>query len=190
MATENTTVAEAVETEGATQDAPAAVPVWTIKPRGILSFSVKHAAAGQIEGSFGRWSGNIAFDPERPEQADIRIVIDLSSASVGDPTQDTMLLGEEFLNAASFGTAIFTAKSANRNGADYRAVGQLELKGTKRSQAVSFELSGTGMNRRVQGRANLGREAFDIGDGPSGQDLDNNVTVSFSFDASGTLPPN
>ena len=190
LATESTAAIEAVDTESAIQDAPAAAPVWTIKPGGTLSFSVKHAAAGQIDGSFGRWSGNIAFDPERPEQADIRIVIDLSSASVGDPTQDTMLLGEEFLNAGSFGTATFTSRSATRNGANYRTVGQLELNGTKRSQAVSFELSGTGMNRRVQGRANLGREAFDIGDGPSGQDLDNNVTVSFSFDASGTLPPN
>ena len=182
--------AEASEAAAA-QDEPAPVPAWTIQPGGRLSFSVGSDEAGQIQGSFSRWSGSISFDPERPEKADIRISVDLTSASVGDSTQDAMLSEDEFFATGKFAKASFRASSARKTGANsYTANGTLDLKGAKRPQVISFRLTGSDLRRHVEGSATISRAAFAIGNGPSGESLDANVAVKFSFDAKGTVPSN
>ncbi len=164
------------------------VPVWTIQPGGRLAFSVGNGDAGTIEGSFSSWQGRIAFDPEWPEKADIRITVDLASASVGDATQDGMLAGEEFFAASRFAKAVFAASSARKTGPDrYSASGTLQLKGMTLPQTISFRLSGEGLKRKVQGSATIARTAYGIGEGSAAENLDPKVAVSFSFSASGKV---
>lgn len=164
------------------------VPTWTIQPGGRLGFAVGNGDAGQIEGSFSNWQGRIAFDPERPEKADIRITVDLASASVGDATQDGMLAGEEFFAADRFGKAVFAASSARKTGTDrYSASGTLQLKGMTLPQTISFRLSGEGLKRKVQGNATIARTAYGIGEGSAAEGLDPKVAVSFSFNATGKI---
>lgn len=181
-ATETTAAAEPSEAATAPAGPP---PVWTIASGGRLGFSVGNGGEA-ITGSFARWGGKIAFDPENPEKADIRIDIDLSSASVGDATQDGMLKGEEYFNADKASQAVFRASSARKTGANsYSAKGTLRLKGVTRPQTISFRLSGTGMKRHVEGNATIARAPFNIGTGATGSDLAPNVAVSFAFDATG-----
>lgn len=177
------------ETSPAASESPAPIPTWTISPGDRLAFKVGNGDAGVIEGSFSKWQGAIAFDPERPETADIRITIDLASASVGDSTQDGMLAGDEFFAVSRFSKAVFTARSARRTGTDrYTASGTLQLKGTSKPQTISFRLTGSGLSRKVQGSATIARAAFGVGEGAAAEGLDPNVTVNFSFDAKGTVP--
>jgi len=159
-------------------------PRWTIEPGGELGFAVGSAAGERIAGRFARWDGAIAFDPEHPETAEIRITIDLASASVGDATQDAMLAGEEFFAAARFATAEFRADSARRTGPDrYTANGTLRLKGTTQPQTIAFRLTGSGNQRRVEGEASVRRGAFAVGEGQAGSGLDPAVAVHFAFAA-------
>ncbi|BBC71800.1 polyisoprenoid-binding protein [Altererythrobacter sp. B11] len=181
-ATEEVAAAEPSDAATAPAGPP---PVWTIASGGRLGFSVSNGGEA-ITGSFARWGGKIAFDPENPEKADIRIDIDLSSASVGDATQDGMLKGEEYFDADKASQAVFRASSARKTGANsYSAKGTLRLKGVTRPQAITFRLTGTGIKRHVEGNATIARAPFNIGTGATGGDLAPNVSVNFAFDASG-----
>lgn len=163
-------------------------PVWTVQPGGSIGFSVGNSGE-KISGGFSRWTAKIAMDPDRPETADIRVDIDMSSASTGDPTQSEMLPSDEFLGVAAHPRATFTAKSATATGPNsYTARGTLSLKGATAPQTIRFTLKGSGLKRTVSGTATIARKTFDVGNGDSSGGLDASVAVSFRFDATGKAP--
>ncbi|CAN5328971.1 YceI family protein [soil metagenome] len=160
-------------------------PLWTVQPGGKLGFSVVNSG-DTIKGGFSRWTAAIAMDPDHPETADLAVEIDLASASVGDPTQDGMLAGEEFFGVSAHPTATFKAKGAQKTGPNsYSAKGILTLKGASKPQTIRFALSGAGLKRKVSGAASVTRAAFDVGNGESSGGLTPNVVVAFSFEAVG-----
>jgi cytochrome b561/polyisoprenoid-binding protein YceI len=166
--------------------ASATPPTWAVQPGGRLGFAVTNGGE-QLNGRFSRWSGAIAFDPERPESADMRIDVDLSSASLGDPTMDDMLSGAEFFGVSSNPRASWRATSVRRMGPNrYSAQGTLSLKGVSRPQALTFTLSGTGLRRSVSGSASVDRAAFNVGSGSSATNLGAKVSLDFAFDAVGS----
>jgi cytochrome b561/polyisoprenoid-binding protein YceI len=181
----------ATPTPEATDEAeaePGPPPVWTIQPGKRLGFAVGNGD-GSVSGSFSEWSGSIKFDPEHPESADIRIVISLASAALGDATQDGMLQGGEFFATSANPTASWRSTSVRRTGPDrYAASGTLSLKGASRPQSLTFTLSGEGLKRRVEGSASIDRTAFGIGTGDSAAGLANAVSLNFAFDAVGREP--
>jgi cytochrome b561/polyisoprenoid-binding protein YceI len=158
-------------------------PAWTVQPGGTIGFAVGND--GQtISGRFAKWTAAIVMDPDHPETADIRVSIDMASASVDDAYQDGMLPGDEFFAVASHPTATFTAKGAEQTGANaYRASGRLSLKGVSKPQTIRFTLSGDGPTRKVTGTATIARAAFDVGNGDSSGSLAPNVAVTFAFTA-------
>ncbi len=190
-AVEESPVAE--DAEEAQDDAPqpaepAAPPVWTIQPGGRLAFTVS-SGSDSYNGSFSDWDGAIRFDPDNPETADIRMTIRLTSASVGDATMDGMLQGADFFASAANPVATWRSTSVRRTGASsYSANGTLSLKGASKPQAVTFTLSGSGLNRKVEGSASIDRTAFGVGTGESAGGLASSVALSFAFDATGRAP--
>lgn len=178
----------ALEQEAAAEEAPAGPPPrWTIQQGGRLGFSVDNGDGG-IRGSFSSWTGNITFDPDRPESADMRIEIDLTSVSVGDATQDDMLKGDEFFDTGSASKAVWQSRSVRANGnGRYTAQGTLSLKAASKPQTVNFTLSGEGLRRKVEGSATIDRKAFNVG-GASAEAIAPNVAVTFRFDAVGRQP--
>ena len=176
---------EEVEIEEAEEPAEAAgpPPSWTIQPGGRLAFNVDNGGMA-LNGSFARWSGTIAMDPDAPETARIAIEIDLASAALGDGTQDGMLKGPDFLGAGANPTATWRATSVRKTGTNsYSAQGNLSLKGASRPQAITFTLSGSGNERAVSGNATIDRKAFGVGTGSAAENVGANVTVTFAFDA-------
>lgn len=182
-------IVNATQAENATEAAeePAAPPVWTVAKGGKLSFAVGNGG-DSIGGGFTRWKADIAMDPDKPETANIRVAIDLASASVGDPTQDEMLAGDEFFAVKAHPQAVFQARGAVREGDGYVARGTLVLKGARKPQSIRFTLKGSGLKRSVAGSATIARSDFDIGMGESGSGLAPEVTVNFVFDATGKAP--
>ncbi|HEX7876463.1 MAG TPA: cytochrome b/b6 domain-containing protein [Sphingobium sp.] len=158
-------------------------PAWAVQPGGHIRFSVDNGGE-QISGGFSQWTAKIVMDLDHPESADIRVAIDLASASVGDAYQDGMLAGAEFFGVAAHPTATFTARGAEKTGAaSYRASGALSLKGVSRPQAIRFTLAGSGKGRKVTGSASIARLPFGVGNGESSANLGPRVAVSFDFDA-------
>lgn len=158
-------------------------PSWAVQPGRTIGFSVGNDGE-TIKGSFSKWTARIVMDPDHPESTDLRVEIDLASASVGDAYQDGMLAGDEFFGVAAHPKAIFTAKGAEKTGANsYRASGTLSLKGVSKPQTIRFTLSGTGARRKVTGSASVARGSFGVGNGGSSAGLDAKVAVNFRFDA-------
>src|SRR5690606_9226130 len=48
-----------------------AAPTWTIQPGARLAFSVGNGG-DTVRGSFAQWTGGIRFDPDDPDDAEIR----------------------------------------------------------------------------------------------------------------------
>ncbi len=158
-------------------------PTWTVQPGGKIGFSVRNDS-DLISGSFSKWTAAIAMDPDHPESADIKVTIDMASASVSDAYKDGMLPGDEFFGVAAHPTAIFTATGAEKTGANsYTAKGRLTLKGASKPQTIRFTLAGDGTTRKVSGTATVARASFDVGNGDSSKGLAPQVGVTFSFTA-------
>jgi cytochrome b561/polyisoprenoid-binding protein YceI len=183
--TPEATEAEEVEEEAEEAGPP---PVWAIQPGGSLGFTVT-SGSDSYRGSFSDWSGTVVFDPENPETADIRITVNLASASVGDATMDGMLVGGDFLAASANPTATWRSTSVRQTGPNrYSASGTLSLKGASKPQSLSFTLSGNGLRRHVEGSASIDRNAFGVGTGESAAGLGSSVSLNFAFDAVGRAP--
>ena len=170
---------EATEEEAA---AAGPLPSWDIQPGGTLRFGVDNAGYA-LSGNFRRWDGTITMDPANPAGAAIAIEIDLASATLGDATQDQMLLGSDFFNVAANPTATFRSSNVTRQGNGYRASGTLSLNGASRPQTISFTLSGNGARRSVSGSATIDRNAYGVGKGESAGGVAANVQLDFSFTA-------
>jgi cytochrome b561/polyisoprenoid-binding protein YceI len=155
-------------------------PAWIVQPGGRIGFAVGNGSE-TITGSFSRWTARIVMDPDHPQTADIRVEIDLASASVGDAYQNGMLPGDEFFATAAHPTATFSASGADHAANGYRAVGTLTLKGVRKAQTIRFTLSGSGRSRTVSGSARVARMDFGVGNGASSSDLAPIVRVDFRF---------
>ena len=153
-------------------------PRWAIQPGGALRFAIDYSGS-PLRGSFGNWTGDIVFDPQDPTSAEIAMRIDLSSATMGDATQDQMLHGADYLGG---GAATWNSGRVTKTGANsYRAEGTLSLKGVSRSQPISFTLGGSGNRRAVSGSASIDHRA--LGVAPDASDLGARVALDFTFDA-------
>ena len=160
-------------------------PTWAVQPGGRLAFSAGNGN-DTVRGTFSQWRGSIRFDPDKPDDAEIRIDVDLGSASVGDATMDALLKGADFLAVEGSRRATWRATSISRTGAGrYAAQGVLTLKGASHPQPLTFELSGSDLRRRVEGTARVNRNAFGVGTGASAEGLAGSVALEFAFDAVG-----
>jgi cytochrome b561/polyisoprenoid-binding protein YceI len=173
-----------ISNAAAVEEAPVGPPpAWAVQPGGRIGFSVGNDGEA-IGGSFAKWTADIAMDPDHPQSATIKVVIDMASASVGDAYKDGMLPGDEFFGVAAHPTATFTATGAEKTGANaYRAKGKLTLKGVSRPQSIRFTLSGSGDTRKVSGSASIARGPFGVGNGDSSNGLAPQVALDFSFTA-------
>ncbi|MCI4591639.1 YceI family protein [Sphingobium sp. BYY-5] len=175
--------ANATETAAAAPAPAGPPPAWTVQPGGRIGFSVGNDGE-TISGSFSKWTAQIVMDPDHPASADIKVTIDIASASVGDAYKDGMLPGDEFFGAAAHPTATFVAKGAESTGPSrYRASGTLTVKGVSKPQTIRFTLSGKDATRRVSGSATVTRSAFGVGNGDSSKGLTPQVAVTFDFAA-------
>lgn len=182
-ASANAAAPAANETAAVAEEPAGPPPAWAVQPGGRIGFSVGNSGE-TISGSFSKWTAKIVMDPDHPESADIKVTINMASASVGDAYKDGMLPGDEFFGSAAHPTATFVAKGAEKSGANgYRAHGTLTLKGVAKPQAIRFTLSGSGTSRKVSGSASVARLPFGVGNGDSSTGLDPKVMVTFNFDA-------
>ncbi|MFC3101297.1 cytochrome b/b6 domain-containing protein [Altererythrobacter lauratis] len=176
-------VAEEEPAPEATEAAAAPPPDWDIQPGGSLRFVASNAGSA-LNGTFRRWDGAITMDPDNPAGSRIVIEIDLTSATLGDATQDGMLAGAEFFAVSSFPTAVFRSTDVQKTGGNsYRARGTLSIKGVTRPQTISFTLGGSGNARSVTGSATVDRNAFGVGTGEAAGGIAADVRVEFAFDA-------
>lgn len=146
--------------------APVSARPYTVdKSASKLGFTGSMSGA-PFSGSFRRWDAAIEFDPDNLPASRATVTVDVSSALTGDKTRDEALPSSDWFAAKTHPRATFTTRAITRTGPNrYRAAGDLTLRGVRRPVVLPFTLQLNGNTARMQGRLQLDRTAFGVGQG-------------------------
>lgn len=122
-----------------------------------------------VEGQFRRFSGQIAFDPARPEAARATLEVELASFDMGSREVYDEVVSRNWFDVRQFPTARFVATSLRHLGGDrYEVRGQMTIKGRTRDITVPVTFRPQGRNALLEGSFPLRRLDYGIGTGPWG----------------------
>lgn len=141
-----------------------------------------------VEGRFQKFSAKIAFNPSKPDQANIAFTVDMTSATLGVKETDAELPKAEWFNTAKFAQATFQSTSVKALGAGkFEVAGKLSIKGATQNVLVPVTLTQAGANTTASGVFALKRLAFKIGDNEWSDTsmVADDVQVKFKFALTG-----
>lgn len=144
-----------------------------------------------VEGRFGRFNAQIAFDPARPETARATLEVDLASFDMGSREVYDEVVSRNWFDVRQHPTARFVATGLKHLGGDrYEVRGQMTLKGRTREIAAPFTYRLQGSNAVLEGAFPLRRLDYGIGTGPWGDTsiVADEVQVRFRFVAAAAPP--
>lgn len=109
-------------------------------------FEVRHTYA-MVRGQFTEFSGNVVFDPDKPEKSSFDFVIQVDSIDTKVGKRDTDLRSSNFFDAAQYPTITFKSTGVAK-GADnvYLVNGDLTIKDVTRSVTLEFVYLGQKVN--------------------------------------------
>jgi cytochrome b561/polyisoprenoid-binding protein YceI len=139
-------------------------PVWTVdRAASSIRFTGTHAGT-PFEGAFSRWRADIRFDANNLDASNAIVTIETGSAADGVPLHDQTLPQAEWFDVANHPTAVFRTSELHAQGSGrYEAHGTLTLKGQRIPLELPFTLRINGDRAVMDGRANIGRAAANLG---------------------------
>ena len=118
-----------------------------------------------VEGRFQKFSAKIAFNPSKPDQANIAFTVDMASATLGVKETDAELPKADWFDTAKFAQATFQSTSVKALGTGkFEVAGKLSIKGATQNVLVPVTLTQAGANTTATGAFAIKRLAFKIGD--------------------------
>lgn len=144
-----------------------------------------------VEGKFGQWTAQIAFDPKRPAAGKVGFTVQTGSARFGSPETDAEVPKAPWFNVARFPTASFTSSSIKPlGGGRFEVAGTLSIKGNNQPVVVPVTLTQSGTNGTATGSFSIKRLDFKIGEGEWADTsmVANDVTVKFKLALTGLAP--
>lgn len=142
-------------------------------PHCTILFKVRHILV-EVPGRFGRFDGEILFDPANLAASRVEVAIQAASIDTGVAKRDQHLRSADFLDAERHPEIRFVSREIlHRGGRHYLARGELTLRGRTRPVDLAFVFYGAQPAPRRQGvtvggfRAShrLDRLAYGVGDG-------------------------
>ncbi len=150
-----------------TADQASPAPVWKVDPA-QSSIVFKAAYMGRaFSGKFDDWTATIQFDPDKPEDARIRVVVKTASANTGEPYFDDNLKEGDWFDIRKNPEAVFEVnEGVLKDGpTQYEATGVLTLKGQRYPLRLPFTLQIDGKTAKMHAETSLQRIALGIGAG-------------------------
>ena len=142
-----------------------------------------------LDGKFGKFDAQVAFDPKKPEAGKIAFTIDLGSASVGDAETVKELKKPDWFSVVKFPNATFASTAIKSAGpGKFEVLGNLLIKGNSRPVTIPVTLAPAAAGVSVaQGSFMLKRIDFKIGEGDWADVsiVANDVTVKFKLALAG-----
>jgi polyisoprenoid-binding protein YceI len=161
-----------------------------ISAQSQITFAAKEMGV-PVEGRFGKWTADIAFDPKKPEAGKVGFTIDTATASFGAKETDDEVPKATWFNVAKFPTATFASTAIKAKGAGHFDVaGKLTIKGTTRDVLVPIALAQSAGSTTATGAFTIKRNDFKIGEGEwsDTSQLADEVLVKFKIALSGVAP--
>lgn len=109
---------------------------WKVKDTYSIKFSSK-----DVSGIFKDFSGNITFDPADLSKAKFDLTLDVASINTGNAIQNKHAKGEEWFHADKYPSIKFVATKFEKSGSEYKATGNLEIRGIKKETTIPFTFS-------------------------------------------------
>lgn len=111
---------------------------WVFEPgHTAAEFRARHMMVTWVRGSFRDVHGTLEFDPARPEESSVDVVIDATTLWSGEADRDDHLRSADFLDIESHPTITFKGDRVRVLTAnDYVVAGELTLRGVTREVAL------------------------------------------------------
>jgi polyisoprenoid-binding protein YceI len=146
---------------------------WTLEPAASkLTFEVTQAG-GEVKGEFRSFNADIAFDRNDLPASKVHVVVDIVSVTTGAVDRDQELPKPDWFDAARFPKAVFDADRFEAvDDKHFVANGSLALRDLKQAVSLPFALDIQGDTAMMDGRLELDRNAFGVGQGAwAGSDI-------------------
>lgn len=131
---------------------------------GTLLFSATQAGA-KFTGAFRTFRVRFDFDPASPSTGSLGVTVETPSIDTQDEERDEILKGRDFFWTERYPHAVFHAVRFEPDGAGFRAVGELLIRGAKKPAIVRFTLAPATGASVMKGTADLKRLDFGLGQG-------------------------
>jgi polyisoprenoid-binding protein YceI len=103
-------------------------------------FVVRHMMISNVRGGFSGVQGAIEYDPERPAETSIDVVIDAGKISTLDEQRDAHLRSADFLHVEQHPTITFKSKKMAKVGdGEWKISGDLTIHGVTKEVVLNAE---------------------------------------------------
>ena len=110
-----------------------------------IAFNVRHLVS-RANGVFNEFSGQIQFDPAKPEQIQVEATIAVSSVDTDNEKRDEHLRSPDFFDAKSFPYIMFKSTGAKVQDDLVHVTGDFTMHGVTKSIVLPVTVLGTGTN--------------------------------------------
>lgn len=136
---------------------------WTASVRGqegkISSAKVTFEfPSKKVKGSIAGFESNSRIDWENPENSQFSGSVAVATLDTNNGLRNWSLRSSRYFNAKTYAQISFTSREVQKNGALWKVLGDLTIKGITKPFTLEFEE----MNRKLVGRGNLYSSDFDI----------------------------
>ncbi|MBX9877089.1 MAG: YceI family protein [Candidatus Obscuribacterales bacterium] len=142
---------------------------WTIDPaHSSARFSIKHMMISNVNGSFGKVSGNVQYDGKNLPKATVEAVIDVNSIDTNEPKRDEHLKSKDFFEVDKYPTITFKSRKITQTKDGFKILGTLTMHGVSKEVTLDAEAMGPIVNAHGKTRtgtsatAKLNRKDFGI----------------------------
>lgn len=119
-----------------------------------------------VDGRFGRFTAQVAYDPKKPADSKAEVEVDLASVDTGSSEADIEVAKKGWLNIPAFPKAKFTSTSVKPLSADKLEIrGTLAIKGLSRDVTIPVTVKTAGATTTFEGAFPLMRLQYKIGEG-------------------------
>jgi polyisoprenoid-binding protein YceI len=106
-------------------------------------FSVRHMMVTWVNGSFGKVSGTLSFDPSKIAESSVEVEIDVASLSTGVERRDDDLRSSNYFDVEKYPTITFKSTGVEVAGLDHCLVhGDLTIHGVTRRVTLDARWAG------------------------------------------------
>lgn len=148
-----------------------------------LEFVASYEGA-EAPGKFSRFEVELDRDPDNGTPNSLRVDVDVTSASMGNPDIDEAISEPEWFDMKAFPNATFRSEQITlKSGHRYIAAGVVSIKGVNQPLSIPFEWNPMGQKGEMKGAVTLARVDFDIGSGEWASDssIGHEVLVRFTI---------
>jgi polyisoprenoid-binding protein YceI len=162
---------------------------YTIEPTHTrVLFSVSHMGFTTWYGNFTGASGTLKLNPAKPAASTLTVTVPIASVTTTNAKLDSELKEADWLDAAKFPTATFTASKITATGGTAKVAGTLTLHGVTKPVVFTVTFNGAGTNPLdhaytvgFEVRGQIKRSAFGVSKylGLIGDDVDLIISAGF-----------